>query len=193
MVSLSDFYDKVKVYLDNSHSLGKRIRPLLDDVIIRLPAEEQFGMKGMIAFNTREQSVEIWDKLKSQFGMAPDLKPINRDGNCFFTISELVEDAMFYIIIIIDDLENRSDDYIKGLIAHELAEMSHPWKLTRKEIPRLRKMKPKARQIFLNKLTKQDFDANSIEYREHEIAVNNEAKRLGFEKEIETLEMESGY
>lgn len=193
MVSLSDFYDRVKVNINDSHPLGQRIRPLLDNVIVRLPNEEQFRMKGVISFNTRNQAVEISKSLISQGIMAPNFIPSNRDGNCTFSISELVEDAMFQIIIVIDNLENRSDEYIKGLLAHELSEMSHPWKLTRKYITKLKKLKPKAKQIFLNQLTKQNVDSGSQEYRQHEIEVNNEAKRLGFEKEIEALELESGY
>jgi hypothetical protein len=166
---------------------------LLDDVIIRLPNEEQFRMKGIISFNTRNYAIEFCKSMSSQGIMAPNFIPSNRDGNCTFSISEFVEDATFQIIIIIDNLENRSDEYIKGLLAHEFSEMSHPWRLTRKESPKLKKLKPKARQIFLNQLTKQNAEPGSQEHRQREINVNNEAKRLGFEIEIEALEFESGY
>ena len=52
----------------------------------------------------------------------------------------------------------------------------------------LKKMKPKARKVMMNKLTKFTDDADSEEYQKHEDEVNNEARRLGFEKEIEELE-----
>ena len=56
----------------------------------------------------------------------------------------------------------------------------------------LKKMKPKARLVRENQLTKVMYDEpEGKEYQEHETEVNNEAIRLGFQKEIEALEVEN--
>jgi len=63
MVELETFFQKVTVYNDESQSLGQRLKTLLEDVILRLPDEEQFHMRGQIGFHTREQAVEFWEKV----------------------------------------------------------------------------------------------------------------------------------
>ena len=62
------------------------------------------------------------------------------------------------------------------------------FRIVQKNFDELNKMKPKARQVMMNKLTKSTDDADSEEYQKHEEEVNNEARRLGFEKEIDALE-----
>jgi len=192
MVELETFFQNVRVFNDESQSLGQRLKSLLEDVILRLPDEEQFHMRGQIGFNTREQAVEIWAKLGPKIGFAPDLRPYNRDGNCVYTIAETIENSMFLITIIVDNLELRSDDYIKGLIAHEFSELSYAWKTTQKEMPTLKKMKAKARQIKIEQITKQSSNIDSKEYAEHEQYVNDEARKLGFQEEIDKMEREAG-
>jgi len=188
LVELEKFYTNVKVTNDYSRPLGQRLKALLENVIQRLPNEEQFQMKGMIFFNTRSQAIEFWEQMRPKLGFGPDLRPYNRDGNCTYAIGPTVQDSMFAITIIIDNLDFRSDDYIKGLLAHEFSEMSHAWRITQKEMPTLLKMKPKARLIKMDQLTKQNSDPSSKEYAEHEKNVNDEAERLGFRKEIDVLE-----
>ncbi len=188
MVELENFYKNVSVSNDDSQSLGQRLKSSLDDVIQRLPDEEQFQMRGQIVFNTRQQAIEFWNTIGLKLGFGPDFTPYNRDGNCTYLIRPDVENSIFIITIIVDNLESRSDDYLKGLIAHELSEMSYIWNAVQKEKPTLMKMKPKARQIKMDQITQQNTEPCSKEYDEHEKNVNDEARRLGFQKEIDVLE-----
>jgi len=188
MVELENFYKNVSVSNDDSQSLGQRLKSSLDDVIQRLPDEEQFQMRGQIVFNTRQQAIEFWNTIGLKLGFGPDFTPYNRDGNCTYLIRPDVENSIFIITIIVDNLESRSDDYLKGLIAHELSEMSYIWNAVQKEKPTLMKMKPKARQIKMDQITQQNTEPGSKEYDEHEKNVNDEARRLGFQKEIDVLE-----
>jgi hypothetical protein len=98
---------------------------------------------------------------------------------------------MYIITIIVDELPSRTDDYVKGLVAHELSEMSYKFRLVQNELPALRKMRPKARKIMLEKLGFSNAAVGSPQYAEHERSVNEEAIRLGFSKEIEELEKHS--
>jgi len=188
LVGLENFYNNVNVHNDESQPLGQRLRSSLEDVIQRLPDEEQFQIRGQIQFNTREQAINFWNTVGPEIGFSPDLRPHNRDGNCVYSIGPEVEVLMFVITIIVDNLESRSDDYLKGLIAHELSELSYTWNTVQKEKPALMKMKKKARQIMIEKITKQSSEPGSKEYDEHEKNVNDEARRLGFQKEIDVLE-----
>ena len=190
MVNTADFYRHTEVICDRSHPLGKRIMSLLDEVVERLPDEEQFKITGMIRFDTRQTALEFWQQFRHQWGHAPDFSPVERDGNCeyYFSYNNRAE-SRYIITIIVDDLDSRTDDYIKGLIVHELSEMSYPFRMYMENWDSLKKMKPKARLIMENRLTKVMFDEpEGKEYQEHETEVNNEAIRLGFQKEIEALE-----
>lgn len=188
MVSKANYYENVKVHLDGNHPLGKRIQSLLDEIIERLPEEEQFQMKGVIGFNPRELAVKFWDTVSKTMPIVPNLNPTNRDGVCTFNITDTVEGSNFIITIVIDDLNERSDLYIKGLIAHEISEMSYAWNTVRNESPKYAKLKPRAREVMIGRILKIDAPIDSKEYQEHEEAVNQEAIRLGFENEIQELE-----
>jgi len=109
----------------------------------------------------------------------------NRDGNCHFAIGPTVETSMYIVTIIIDHLHHKSDDYIRGLIAHEFAEMSYMFRTVQSEKKNLLRMKPKARQIHMNQLTRSNFSPGSMEYEVREYYVNEEAARLGFSKEVQ--------
>jgi len=188
MVSKSSFYDYVKVHLDKDQSLGKRIQSLLDNIVERLPDEEQFQIKGVIGFNSREQALEFWNHMKNSSFMIPDLSSTNKNGNCTYNLAETIEDSNFIITIIVDELNERSDEYVKGLIAHEISEMSYAWRNTKAMQPQLRKLKPKAREIILDRIIHHNAPIGSKEHQKHEDAVNQEAIRLGFENEIIELE-----
>ena len=54
MVNTTDFYKHPMVACDMLDPLGKRITSLLDEVVDRLPDEEQFKITGMIRFDTRQ-------------------------------------------------------------------------------------------------------------------------------------------
>ena len=168
---------------------------LLDEVVERLPDEEQFKITGMIRFDTRQTALEFWQQFRHQWGHAPDFR-VNLDGNCEYSFKwsdERIDDR-YIITIIVDDLDSKTDEYIKGLIVHEFSEMSYPSRKLQENWDSLKKMKPKARQVMMNKFTKSTSGpdtyegAGSKEYQEHEDDINNEAIRLGFQKEIDTLE-----
>ena len=188
MVNTADFYKHTMVMCDMLNPLGKRITSLLDDVVEKLPDEEQFKITGMIRFDTRQTASEFWQQFSQQWGHAPDFR-VGRDGNCeyYFSYSNRA-DSRYIITIIVNDLDSRTDDYIKGLIVHELSEMSYPFRKLQENWDSLKKMKPKARQVMMNKFTKSTSGPGSKEYQDHEDEVNNEARRLGFQKEIEALE-----
>ena len=193
MVNTTDFYKHTQVSCDTSQPLGKRLMSLLDEVVERLPDEWQFKTTGMIRFDTRQTASEFWQEFRHKWGHAPDFSPVERDGNCeyYFSYNNRAE-SRYIITIIVDDLDSRTDDYIKGLIVHELSEMSYPFRMYMENWDSLKKMKPKARLFMENQLTKVMFDEpEGKEYQEHETEVNNEAIRLGFQKEIETLEVEN--
>ena len=190
MVNTADFYKHTQVSCDTSQPLGKKLISLLDDVVEKLPDEEQFKITGMIRFDTRQTASEFWQQISHQWGHAPDFSRVERDGNCEyrFSYSDRADDR-YIITIIVNELDSRTDDYIKGLIVHELSEMSYPFRMYMENWDSLKKMKPKARLIMENRLTKVMFDEpEGKEYQEHETEVNNEAIRLGFQKEIEALE-----
>ena len=188
MVNTTDFYKHTSVW-ERTDPLGQRLMSLLDEVVERLPDEEQFKITGMIRFDTRQTALEFWQQFRHQWGHAPDFR-VNLDGNCEYSYrwsDERIDDR-YIITIIVDDLDSKTDEYIKGLIVHELSEMSYPSRKLQENWDSLKKMKPKARQVMMNKWTKSTDHAESKEYQEHEDEVNNEAIRLGFQKEIETLE-----
>ena len=191
MVNTANFYRHTEVMCDRSHPLGKRIMSLLDEVVERLPDDEQFKIIGMIRFDTRQTALEFWQQFRHKWGHAPDFR-LKLDGNCQYSYGtdERSRAGDRYIItIIVDYLDSRTDDYIKGLIVHELSEMSYPFRMYMENWDSLKKMKPKARHVRENQLTKVMFDEpEGKEYQEHEVEVNNEAIRLGFQKEIDALE-----
>ena len=191
MVNTADFYKHTRVW-ERTDPLGQRLMSLLDEVVERLPDEEQFKITGMIRFDTRQTASEFWQEFRHKWGHAPDFSRVERDGNCEyrFSYSDRADDR-YIITIIVNDLDSRTDDYIKGLIVHELSEMSYPFRKLQENWDSLKKMKPKARQVMMNKWTKSTDHAESKEYQEHETEVNNEAIRLGFQREIDALEVEN--
>ena len=53
----------------------------------------------------------------------------------------------------------------------------------------LKKLKPRAREVMMSKIIHQsDSITNKEEHQKHENEANNEAARLGFEKEIKILD-----
>ena len=70
------------------------------------------------------------------------------------------------------------------LKSHEFAELSFPWRICKEHEIELQKLEPLARDVRINQLTKKDAQTGTLEYQEHENLVNQEAIRLGFEKEI---------
>jgi hypothetical protein len=191
------FHANVEVINDESMemALQNRLNLLLDGVIARLPNEEQFLIPGRIAFLTRYVAIE---SLREHMQSNPSLNNLmldftrpSNDGKCIFYPGETIDTSSYTIAIIVDNLHNKSDNYIKGLIAHELAEMSYMWRIVQKELPILLRMKPKARQVRLGQLGKHQAPIGSEEHERKENEVNDEAIRLGFQKEISALESSS--
>ena len=194
MVNTADFYKHTSFAADSS-DIVKRIRSLFDEVVERLPDEEQFKITGLIVIDTRQTAMGLWNIWRHQWNTAgPDFN-LDLVGNCqyqpagsFDNMRKLDRAADWYVItIIVDNLESKTDDYIKGLIAHELSEMSCPYRILQENWDTLKKMKPAARPVMYDKWTKANAVLGSKEYQEHEDDINNEAIRLGFQKEIDAL------
>ena len=187
----TEFYKHTVVFNGiKEDSLGIRISALLDQVIQDLPNEEQFKMSkpsgGVICLNTREQAIKFWNGPNgpgSILGYNPGFERLTVDGH---SVLVNTDDGihLFTIIIIVDNFDSRTDGYIKGVIAHEFSEMSYSYRIWKENSDKLKKMKPKARQVMLNKLAKSTSNAGSKEHEEYEDMVNNEARRLGFKNEI---------
>ena len=195
MVNTADFYKHTVVICDGSQPIEKRIRSLLDEVVERLPDEEQFKIAGLILITTEQTAMELWNVWRHQWKISgPDFN-LNLVGNCQYQPAGSFEnldkadraDDHYIITIIQEKLESKTDDYIKGLIVHELSEMSYPYRKLVEKWDLLKKMKPKARPVMYDKWTKDNAVLGSKEYQEHEVEVNNEAIRLGFQKEIDAL------
>ena len=195
MVNTADFYKHAEIICDRSQPIVKRIMSLLDEVVERLPDEEQFKITGLIVIDTKQIAMGLWNIWRHQWNTAgPDFN-LDLVGNCqyqpagsFNNLDKRARaDDRYVITIIVDNLESKTDDYIKGLIAHELSEMSCPYRILQENWDTLKKMKPAARPVMYAKWTKDNAVLGSKEYQEHEDDINNEAIRLGFQKEIDAL------
>ena len=195
MVNTADFYKHTDVICDRLQPIVKRIMSLLDEVVERLPDEEQFKIKCRLIIFPRQIVMELWKLYSPIWKIAgPDFN-LDLVGNCQYhpagSFNNLDKrdraDDRYVITIIVDNLESKTDDYIKGLIAHELSEMSCPYRILQENWDTLKKMKPAARPVMYGKWTKANAVPESKEYQEHEDDINNEAIRLGFQKEIDAL------
>ena len=177
--------------------MAQRVKPLFEEVIQRLPDEEQFQIEGHFIIHYRKKVIEYWKingpSIKLSLGTLPDFTITKRDGNCAYLFRDSIENSIYYLTIVLDKLSQQSDDYIKGLYAHEFAELSLPWRTIKEHENELQKLEPLERNARINQLTKKDAQIGTSEYQEHENLVNQEAIRLGFEKEIKVLESQSGY
>jgi hypothetical protein len=162
---------------------------LLQNVVKRLPEEEQFMWSGptetepepktgMFLFGSRSFFREFWedfgyaksfvhtgdlhivvyDRITKLCGLEPDFA--RQDWNGSNCAYDLT--LPFYAFIILtDDLADKSEDYIMGQIAYALSKMSCAWREMRNN--------------------------QNVEPVEDK-AVKDEARRLGFGKEIDVLE-----
>jgi hypothetical protein len=93
----------------------------------------------------------------------------------------------FEIYIVVDQrMLFRSDDYVKGVIAHEIVEFSTKFNVWKEHLDEIKGSGDLQR--LAEKHLKSGYFPPSKEYDEHEEIVNKEAKRLGFEKEISIME-----
>ena len=112
------------------------------------------------------------------------------DGICFldFYLDSKDETSLkFDIDIVIDHrIHCRNDDYIKGVIIHELVEYSTKYNVLEEHNDEVTAVEDIG--LILKKYLKSGYYPPSKEYDEHEKIVNQEVKRLGFEKEISIME-----
>ena len=101
MVELEKFYNKVDVNfrgIDKENDLGKRIISLLENVIQRLPDEEQFELEAEIWFCTRRTFVERCEEDILERGSTPTIArliPIVNNAIAYWDANiDLVEDAI---------------------------------------------------------------------------------------------------
>lgn len=187
MVSLEKFYENMKVRYHNEQ-VQEKFKPLMDDVIRRLPDKPPFEQIDEIFFAPRSNVIKNLNSLHPELKISLDVTPENRDGHCQTGISEAGDISECVVSLITDSLQVRSDDYIKGIIIHEICHMVHLWKLLQKEKPSFLKLGFKAKKIRLDQIDQTHIKAESPEYYEKEKQVNTEAIRLGFEKEISAIE-----
>ena len=188
MVNTADFYKHTDVICDRSQPIVKRIMSLLDEVVERLPDEEQFKMEGTFLIAPKKTALEFWQRIRHNWGSTGPNFALNFYGNCSYRfISITISEDRYVITILVDYLDEKTDDFIKGLIAHELAEMSYAFRKMQENWDSLKKMKLKARQATMDQLTYEGVPG-SKEWQKHEEEVDNEARRLGFQKEIDALD-----
>ena len=84
MVNTADFYKHTTVTCDMLHPLGKRIKSLLDEVVERLPDEEQFKITCNIIFDTRQGAIKFWQHRKDV-----DFSSTKTDGVTIYKYCEL--------------------------------------------------------------------------------------------------------
>ena len=205
MVNTANFYKHTDVECDSSQDIVKRIKPLLDEVVERFPDEEQFKIKCIIIIRPTQIAMELWKHWSQKWKIdGPDFS-LGLVGNCIYQPGGSTynldkrswADDRYVITIMLDKLENKlfSDrlqslqvwhNIVKGVIVHEIAHMSYPYRKRQENWDSLKKMKPKARNVMMNKWTNQSNSVpGSEEERELEDNVDNEAIRLGFQKEID--------
>ena len=168
MVNPTEFYKHVKTNIFPSlrtDPIGIRVSGLLDDIIQQLPDEEQFKTNGTIWIYKRKEVIESWYKEQKYPYRAPFENP-RVDGHCVY--NQIKNEFDIFIIVDGDfDLDQRTDGYIKGMIAWEFGRLSYYWKVTKNII-----------------LTGEQDDNK---------AVTDEARRLGFGEEIFEMQVLSGY
>jgi hypothetical protein len=178
-MEIAKFFLNVPVWLDVSTELGKRLKSLLYEVISKLPEEEQFHTPGIIAFLYRWEAIQLFPHSK---GFA-DFSMLGRVANCVVAMNNETNEVQYIITIIIDKLHSMPDAYIKGLIAHELGEMSFMVGAYIIHKPDFRKMSVNDRKSWQRKFLPQG-NIGSSENLEHERLANQEAIRLGFSEEL---------
>ncbi len=192
MVDLERFYSRNETFGDPNLPIMQRVKPLYEKVIQRLPDEEQFQIRSFFVFNYRDEVIKYWALngpiLRPVLGPEPDFTVISIEGNCMFVFGDSIEHSLYYLTIVLDDFPQKSDDYIKGMFAHEFAELSFPWRTIKEHQNELQKLGKNARKVRINQLTKIDVKVGTQEYFEKEKLINQEAIRLGFQKEITALE-----
>ena len=173
MVELNEFSKNVQINIQPSlknNASGMRVSGLLDDVIKRLPDEEQFKTKGNVWVYKRKEAIDFWNVPRGPgelYGYRAPFENPAVDGHCVFLPVE--SHTQFDIFIIVDgyfDLDTRTDNYILGVIAWEFGRLTHYWKKTKK-------------------ISNSEQDSDN--------AAKEEAIRLGFENEIQEMMIASGW
>ena len=185
MLKLKYAYKNILVSMVTSYLLVRRISELFDQITMKLPDEEQFRMMGSIFIAPKEAIVNFYKNAGSKIDPGFDItvNSVIIDGNFTCTIHKKLESWLFLITIIVDKLDEKSDDYIKGLIVYKILGWSYVWK-TAKEIWH----EPGELKEHLMILNQRIAPSGSEEY---ERKVDEEAKRLGFAKELLAYDTQS--
>lgn len=184
MLKLKYTYRNTIVSIVASYLLVKRISELFDQVTMKLPDEEQFGMIGSIFIAPKEAIVNFHKKSSSHpiLGRGLSTNLFIKDGNYRLWFAKDLKDSCYLITLALDTWDEKSDDCITGLIAYKISEMSYMWKV-REITPELRELeKP---EIMPN------HRIQPIGSEEYEGNVNKEVERLGFGKELLAYDTQS--
>lgn len=184
MVNLQKFYRNSKVRIAAySPSLAYRIKKLFNQAITRLPNEEQFEITGTILIGPEELMTKMGVSISSTLRFPPNINLNTSNGNCAIWYHENLKDFYYLITRRIDNLDEKSDDYIKGLTAYNIAGWSYVWKT--------------AREVwhepggFKEHVTILNQRIPPIRSEEYERNVDEETKRLGFAKELLAYDTQS--
>ena len=109
MVSLKNFYENVKVRYHNEE-VQEKFKPLIDDVISRLPDKPPFLQIDEIYFAPRSKVIENLHNLHPELKISLDVTPENRDGHCQTGISEDCDISECVISLITDSLQVRQQN-----------------------------------------------------------------------------------
>ena len=186
-MKLENFYARVKVGIADK-DLKDRLQSCLDDVVSRLPEEKPFQIRGIIGFAKYDPMLKYLDCLQPNNPILKDIKKTGPNGYCRPFTTETGDIYSYFLCFMTDHFHYWSDDWLKGLIIHELTHLKYYWILLQQEKPNLVKLNPKDREIRINQILGEYMDVPSYEYFEIEKIVNAEAIRLGFEKEIVALD-----
>ncbi|MDE1828861.1 MAG: hypothetical protein KGI25_00920 [Thaumarchaeota archaeon] len=181
MVSLENYYARV-VAPDDRTAISKRVKKHLDEIVWRLPDEEQFGMTGGIFIGDSELTSLFLVKVSVDFHTGDPMSVSVRDSNHLYIINNL-NNAEYYFTLVTDGLENMSDDYIKGLIVYPMSKWSLLWR-TANNIPNWEELDHEKRMTLLETVTPNRFPVGTREHEEYERRVQAEAQRLGFLNEL---------
>lgn len=185
MLKLKYAYKNILISMVASYLLVRRISELFDQITMKLPDEEQFGIIGTIFVGSRKEIVNFYKKSPSipNFGLDKNTILSIKEGNFRIWFDTGLENFSYLITLVIDDLCARSDDYIKGLIAYKISEWSCFWK-TAREVHHEPGESEEAVTILNQKLPL----IGSEEYMRN---VEKEAERLGFDKELLAYDTQS--
>ena len=186
MVSLENYYARVMV-ADDKTDISQRVKEQLDQIVDRLPDEQQFSMTGGIFIGNEERMRRFLIKVSADFHTGSPASVYVRNSNYSYMINNL-NNSEYYFTLVTDRLVNASDDYIRGLIAYAISMWSLFWR-TANNIPNWEDLGEEERMTSLNAVNPNRFPVGTREREEYERRVLTEAQRLGFLNEFLAYEI----